>query len=71
MQHKAVYFILQVHSTCFGCSATPIIRITQNCNYSLRYWSYFFAQISPSNVANLAILEAVVTVLCSPDDGCG
>jgi len=21
-------------------STTPIVRSTQNCNYSLRYWSY-------------------------------
>jgi len=26
----------------FRVSSTPITRITQNCNYSLRYWSYFF-----------------------------
>jgi len=26
----------------FRVSTTPIIRSTQNCNYSLRYWSYFF-----------------------------
>jgi hypothetical protein len=26
----------------FRVSKTPIIRGTQNCNYSLRYWSYFF-----------------------------
>ena len=25
----------------FRVSTTPIIRNTQNCNYSLRYWSYF------------------------------
>ena len=25
----------------FRLSATPIIRSTQNCNSSLRYWSYF------------------------------
>jgi hypothetical protein len=25
----------------FRVSTTPIIRSTQNCNYSLRYWSYF------------------------------
>jgi len=24
----------------FRVSTTPIIRSTQNCNYSLRYWSY-------------------------------
>jgi len=26
----------------FRVSTTPIIMSTQNCNYSLRYWSYFF-----------------------------
>jgi len=26
----------------FRTSTTPIIRSTQNCNTSLRYWSYFF-----------------------------
>jgi len=59
----------------FRVSTTPIIRSTQNCNYSLRYWSYFFRQIPPFNVAKLATLEgvpeAVITVLCSPDDGRG
>jgi len=25
----------------FRVSTTPIIRSTQNCNYSLWYWSYF------------------------------
>jgi len=63
----------------FRVSTTSIIRSTQNCNYSLRYWSYFFVLLPPSNVANLTTLdggsctvpEAVVTVLCTPDDGCG
>ena len=30
----------------FRVSTTPIIRSTQNCNYSLRYWSYFCAAAS-------------------------
>ena len=62
----------------FRVSSTHIIRSTQNCNYSLWYWSYFFVQLPPSNLANLATLEggsctvpeAVVTVLCTRDDGC-
>ena len=33
----------------FRVSNTPIIRSTQNCNYSLRY-----VQLPPSNVAKLA-----------------
>ena len=62
---------------------TPIIRSAQNCNYSLRYRSYVCAA-TPSNVAKLAcpfwrevaaqklwpVPEAVVTVLCTTDDGC-
>jgi len=63
----------------FRVSTTPIIRGTQNCNYSLRYcaatslqrgqawprWRELAAQkIWP-------VPEAVVTALCTPDDGCG
>jgi len=61
-------------------STTPIIRSTQNCNYSLRYWSHIFVQPPPSNVVKVGhvgwrylhsswpVPEAVVTVLCTPDD---
>jgi len=105
MQHKSVICYSASSLYMFRVSATPITWSTQNCNYSLRYWSYFCAAISlqscqsgvhktvttatgtghifvhlpPSNVANLTALEggsctvaeAVVTVLCTPDDGCG
>ena len=68
----------------FWVSTTPIIRSTQNCNYSLWYWSYFFffLQLPPSNVTTWPrwrevaaqkiwpVPEAVVTVLCTTDDGC-
>ena len=67
----------------FRVSITPIIRSIQNCNYSLRCWSYF-VQLLPSNVGKLLatlergsctkisrVPEAVVTVLCTPDDECG
>ena len=67
----------------FQVSTTPI-RSTQNCNYSLRYWSCCTVQLPPSNVAKLvwprwreataqkiwSVAEALVTVLCTPD-GCG
>ena len=42
---NSLFIILQVHSTCFGCPL--IIRSTQNCNYSLRYWSYFLCSYLP------------------------
>ena len=50
--------ILQVHFYMFRMSTTPINRSTQNCNYSLRYCSYFFVQVPPCNVAkSLATLQ--------------
>ena len=63
----------------FGVSTTPIIRSTQNCNYSLRYLSYFLCSYLPPTWPSFATLEggscrvpeAVVTVLCTVDDGCG
>jgi len=32
----------------FRVSTTPIINSAQNCNYSLRYWSYFLCSYLPS-----------------------
>ena len=63
----------------FRVSTTPIIRSTQNCNYSLRYCAVTSLQRGQAwprwrEVAALKIWpvpEAVVTVLCTPDDGCG
>ena len=62
----------------FRVSTTPIIRNTQNCNYSLWYWSYFLCRYIPLKWPSLATLEGgsgtvpevVVTVLCTPDDRC-
>jgi len=61
----------------FRVSTTPIVRSTVNCNYSLRYWSYFLCSYLPPKWLNLATVEGgnctvpepVVTVLCTPDDG--
>jgi len=63
----------------FRVPTTPIIRSTQNCTYNLRYWSYFLCNYLPPTWPSLATLEGgsctvpevVVTVLCTPDDGCG
>jgi len=60
-------------------STTPIIRNTQNCNYSLQYCAVTSLQRDQSwprwrEVAAQKmwpVSAAVVTVLCSPDDGCG
>jgi len=70
---QSIYYSASSRSM-FRVPTTPIIRSTQNCNYSLRYLSYFCAQLPPSNVAKLRAWprwrEVVVTVLCTPDDGC-
>ena len=63
----------------FRVSTTPIIRNTQNCNYSLWYLETTSLQRGQAwprwrEVAAQKIWpvpEAVVTVLCTPDDGCG
>jgi hypothetical protein len=41
----------------FRVSTTPIIRSTQNCNYSLRYWSYFLCSYLPPKWPSLVTLE--------------
>ena len=41
----------------FRVSTTLIIRITQNCNYSLRYWSYFLCSYLPPTWPSLVTLE--------------
>ena len=84
MQHYAVSSILlQIHSTCFGCRPHPSSGVHKTV-YTLRYKPYVYADTSlQRGQVNLATLErgscidirlvpqAVVTVLCTPDDGCG
>ena len=63
----------------FRVSTKPIISSTQNCNYSLRYCAA--TSLERGKVWSLcreviaqkiwSVTEAVVTVLCTPDDGCG
>jgi len=60
----------------FRVSAIPITRSTQNCNCSLRYWSYFFCVATSLQRGQARAWPSwrevgVVTVLCTPDDGCG
>jgi len=77
MQHKTVYLLFCKFT--FQVSTTTIIKSTQNCNYSIRYWSYFLCSYLPPSWPGLATLEggsctvpeAVFTVLYTPDDGCG
>ena len=54
---SSLFIILQVHSTCFGCPSN-VAKLAWPC------WREVAAQKISS------VPEAVVTVLCTPDDGC-
>ena len=41
----------------FQVSTTPITKSTQNCKYSLRYWSYFLCSYLPPTWPSLSTLE--------------
>ena len=73
LQHKASIYYSASSLYMFRVSTTPIIRSTQNSNYSLRYWSYIlwsrWREVAVQKI--WPVPEAVVTVLCNPDDGCG
>ena len=70
---SSLFIILQVHSTCFGCQPRPSSGVHKTVTTVSGT-----VQLPPSNVAWLATLEGgrctvpetVVTVLCTPDDGC-
>jgi len=71
-----LFIILQVHSTFFGCQPHPSSGIHKTVTIASGS-----VQLPPSSVAKLAwprwrevaapVPKAVVTVLCTPDDGCG
>ena len=79
----SLHFILQQnHSTYFEFLTHPSSGVHKTV-VTASGRSHMIVQLSRSNVANLARLErdsytdillvpeAVVTVLCTPDDGCG
>jgi len=56
----------------FWVSTTPIIRSRQNCNCSHQYWPYLAALEWGSCSQKITpVSESSVTVLCTPDNGCG
>ena len=62
-------FILQVHSTCIPHPSSGVHKTVTTTSGT---GHIFCAATSlQSGQASLATLEAVVTVLCTPDDWCG
>jgi len=72
---SSLFITPQVHSTCFGCQPQPSSGIHKTVTTA-----FGTAHLPPTNVANLGwatleggsctVPEAVVTVLCTHDDGC-
>ena len=77
---SSLFIILQVHSTCFGCQPHPQSGVHKTVT-TVSGTGHIFCAATPlkRGQVSLATLEggsctvpeAVVTVLCTPDDGCG
>ena len=81
MQQYAGIYLLQNHSTCFGCPSHPssgvhkTVTAASGTGHSM--WATAFLQCGlrprwKKVVAQILwpVPEAAVTVLCTPDDGC-
>ena len=75
---NSLFIILQVHSTCFGCQPHPPLGVHITVT-TASGTGHVFVRLPPCNVAKFTTLEggsctvpeAVVTVVCTPDNGCG
>ena len=82
MQQYAGIYLLQNHSTCFGCPTHPSSGVRKTVTVAsgtgTDIWATTFRQRDPIRlcwrkvVAQILwpVQEAAVTVLCTPDDGC-
>jgi len=76
---SSLFIILQVHSTCFRCQPHPSSAVQKTVTTASSTGHIFCAATSlQSGQASLvtleevaAVPEALVIVLCTPDDGCG
>jgi len=77
---SSLFIILQVYSTCFGCQPHTSSRahktVTTASGTGHIFCTATSLQRGQATVATLeggscTVPEAVLTVLCTPDDGCG
>jgi len=76
---SSLFIILQVISTCFGCQPHPSSGVHKTVTTASGTGRIFLCSYLPSTWPSWATLgggsctvpEAVVRVLCPPDDGCG
>jgi len=76
---SSLFIILRVHSTCFRCQAYPSSEVHKTvttasgtghamlCSYLPPRWP----SLATMEGGSCTVPEAVVTVLCTLDDGCG
>ena len=77
---SSLFIILQVHSTCFWCQTHTSSGVHKTVNTASGTGHIFRAATSLQRGhvswatlegGSCTVPEAVVTVLCTPDDGCG
>jgi len=68
---NSLFIILQVRSTCFGCQPHPSSGVHKTVTTASGTGHIFCAAISLQRGQVWPVPETVVTVLCTPDDGCG
>jgi len=69
---SSLFIILQVQSTCFGCQPHPLSASgTGHIFCAATSLQRSRASLAKASLTNVGVPEAVVTVLCIPDDGCG
>jgi len=68
---SSLFIILQVHSTCFGCQPRPSWGVHKTVTTASGTGHIFYAAASLQRGQASFATGAVVTVLCTPHDGCG
>jgi len=69
---SSIFIFLQIHSTtCFGCQPHPSSGVHKTVTTASGTGHIFCAAVSLQRGQVWTVPEAVVTVLCTPDDGCG
>jgi len=76
MQQYADIYLLQSHSTCFGCHSTPssgvlkTVTATSGTGHNIGTATSLQHGLIRPRWREVAVPEAAVTVFSTPDDGC-
>ena len=70
MQLYSGIYLLQNHSTCFGCPSHPSSGVHKTVTAASGTATTFLQHGHWPRTKVVAVPEAAVTVLCIPDDGC-